>query len=49
MFWVSLDKYSEMELVGPSLSLVIAFVLKSILCGISIATPGFVVFCFHCH
>ena len=32
-----------MKLLDPSLSLVIAFVLKSILCGKSIATPAFFV------
>ena len=45
VFWVSLDKYPEVELLGPSL---IASVLKCILSGISIATPPFFV-CFHFH
>ena len=33
VFLVSLDKYPEEELLGPSLSFVIAFVLKSIFSG----------------
>ena len=41
VFWVSLPTYAEVELMGPSLSLIIAFVLKSILSAVSIATPGF--------
>ena len=41
VFWVSLDKYPEEELLDPSLFIVIAFVLKSIFCGISIATQDF--------
>ena len=40
VFWVSSDKYPEVELLGLSLSLVIAFILKSILSGTSIATPA---------
>ena len=41
VFWVSLDKYPEVESLGPSLSLVTAFVLMSISSDTSIATPGF--------
>ena len=41
MFWITLDKYLEVKLLGPSLPLVIAFVLESILPGISIITPVF--------
>ena len=37
-FWVPSDKYPEVELLDPSLSLVIAFAIKSILSGIGIAT-----------
>ena len=47
VFWFSSDKYLAMELLHPSLSLIIAFVLKSILYCVSIATPAF--FCFHFH
>ena len=36
--WVSSGRCSDMELLGPSLSLVVACVLKPILSGISIAT-----------
>ena len=43
-FRVSSDKYTEVELVGPSLSLVIFFGLKSILSGVSIATSAFFFF-----
>lgn len=45
-FWVSLDKYTEVELLGPSFSFVATFVLKSILSGIYIATPVFLRFHF---
>ena len=40
-FWVPTNKYAEVEFQGPSLSLVMDFVLKSILSGISIATTAF--------
>lgn len=40
VFQVTSDKYPEEDFLSPSLSLVIAIVLKSILCVISIATPG---------
>ena len=46
--WVSSNKYPEVELLGPSLFLSIAFVLQSILSSTSIATPDFL-FCFHFH
>ena len=45
VFWVSSDKYPEVEFLGR-LSLVVAFVLKPILSGISIATPAFCCCCF---
>ena len=41
--WVSSDKYLEMKLLGPSVFLVIAFVLKSVLSGVSTAAPNFFV------
>ena len=46
VFWVSSVKYPEEELLGPFffLSLVIAFVLKSILFGIKIAMTAFFFF-----
>ena len=40
VFWVSLDKYPEVELLGFSLSLLTAFVLV-FLAGISVATLAF--------
>ena len=50
VFWVSWDQYPEVGLLGPFLSLVVAFVLKSILSGRSIASVTFCLFvCFHCH
>ena len=39
--WVSSEKHPELELLGPSLSPIIAFVLKYISSGITIATPAF--------
>ena len=47
MFCVSLNKYPEVKLLGPSLSLVIAIVLKCILFHESIAIPCFLGFNFH--
>ena len=46
-FCVCLDKYPEVELLDSSLSLVIAFVLKSVLSDISMAAPAFFFFHFH--
>ena len=50
MSWVSLDKYPEVKLLDPCLSLVITSVLESVLSGISI-TPNPAVFIvrFHFH
>ena len=42
VFWISLDKYSKVGLLGPSMSLLIAFVLKSILFNVSIAASAFI-------
>ena len=45
VFWIKIsfswDKYPEMELLHSSLSLVMIFVLKSILSGINIGIPTF--------
>ena len=48
MLWDSLNKYPEVKLLGPSLSLVITFVLKSILPGISTAISALCC-CFYFH
>ena len=50
-FWVSSDQDPEAELLGPSLSLVIAVVLVSVQSGRSVATPDFVGLfaCLHLH
>ena len=48
VFIVSLDKDPAVELLGPSLSLVMAFVLKSILSGISTVIPGFFIHSYFC-
>ena len=48
LFGISLDKLPEVALLSPSLSLVIDFILKSILTGVSIVTPAFCR-CFYFH
>lgn len=45
--WVFPDKHPEVGSLGPASSHVIAFVIKSILSGISIATLAFLFFYFH--
>ena len=47
MFWLSSDNYPEVELLGP-LSLVTAFVWKSILPSIIVTTPAFLPLFFAC-